>query len=255
MTHKQYIYDVPNGKNVVLFIHGIIGTPNHFKSFVDGLPDDYAVYNLLLDGHGKTARDFGRSSMEKWKEQVNSIVEDLAKRYKNIIIVAHSMGSLFAIDCGIKFPEKVKLLFLLNVPLKATLKFSTAVNSLKLVFGLQKYDDIAMQNQKNACSIQLTKKLWLYIGWIPRYMELFREIKATRGKIKKIKNPCYAFQSKNDELVSEKAVKYLKVNEDIKIKVLENSGHFAYSNEDNRYMLEQFESLIMCYAEKENISK
>ncbi len=255
MTHKQYIYDVPNGKTVVLFIHGIIGTPNHFKSFVDILPDDYAVYNLLLDGHGKTVKDFARSSMTKWKEQVNSTVKQLAERYENIIIVAHSMGTLLAINCGIEFSKKVKLLFLLNVPLKATLKLSTAVNSAKLALGLEKDNDMAIQNQKNACSIQLDKKLWQYAGWIPRYLELFKEIRATKKKISHIQNPCYAFHSKYDELVSKKSIKYLKVNKNINVKVLEGSGHFAYSNEDSHYMLEQFKSLIMCYAEKENISK
>ena len=32
--HEEYIRDVPGSDTAVLFIHGILGTPNHFRRFL-----------------------------------------------------------------------------------------------------------------------------------------------------------------------------------------------------------------------------
>ena len=38
MEHKEYVRISDNSKIVVLFIHGIVGTPNHFNEFVSVAP-------------------------------------------------------------------------------------------------------------------------------------------------------------------------------------------------------------------------
>lgn len=68
--HEEYIRKIPGSKMAVLMIHGIAGTPDHFKPFVSLFPDDWSVYNILLDGHGGGVKDFSATSMEKWKKQV-----------------------------------------------------------------------------------------------------------------------------------------------------------------------------------------
>ena len=73
MEHKEYVRIVPGADTAVLFIHGIVGTPNHFTdliSLVELVPEDWSVCNLLLDGHGGNADDFAATSMKKWKNQV-----------------------------------------------------------------------------------------------------------------------------------------------------------------------------------------
>ncbi|MEE1057662.1 MAG: alpha/beta fold hydrolase [Acutalibacteraceae bacterium] len=242
--HSEYIRDVPNGDTVVLFIHGILGSPRHFDCFVSALPPSYAVYNILLDGHGKTIKDFSHTSMNKWKNQVQDTVEQLVQRYKNIVIVAHSMGTLFAMDMAVKFSQ-VKLLFLLNSPLKVFIKPNATINSIKVVMGLDKSDDLTTQALKNACSITLNKKLWCCVGWIPRYLELLKEIRSTRNIVEKVKIPCYVFHSKDDELVSAKSIKFLKKNKDFNITVLENSTHFSYSERDTKYIVDKLNELII----------
>lgn len=57
MEHREYVRIVPGAKTAVLFMHGIVGTPNHFRDLlplVDLVPDDWSVYNVLLPGHGGT---------------------------------------------------------------------------------------------------------------------------------------------------------------------------------------------------------
>ena len=58
--HKEYKRIVNGADSAVLFIHGILGTPNHFKEFIPLVPKEYSVHNLLLDGHGKGVKEFSR---------------------------------------------------------------------------------------------------------------------------------------------------------------------------------------------------
>ena len=121
MEHKEYVRICDNSNIVILFIHGIVGTPNHFNEFVSLVPESFSVYNLLLDGHGKSVKDFSKTSMKKWEAQVASVVEKLSLTHEKIYIVAHSLGTLLAIDQAIK-TKKVCKLFLLAVPLQLSLK-------------------------------------------------------------------------------------------------------------------------------------
>ena len=35
-----------------IFVHGIVGTPNHFDFLMEYVPEDVSVWKLVLDGHG-----------------------------------------------------------------------------------------------------------------------------------------------------------------------------------------------------------
>ena len=41
------------------------------------MPDSYSVYNIILDGHGKSVGDFAKTNMKKWEKQVNSLRSDI----------------------------------------------------------------------------------------------------------------------------------------------------------------------------------
>lgn len=249
MSHTEYVRDV-KGDTVVLFLHGILGTPDHFKDFVDLVPVECAVYNILLDGHGKRAENLSKTSMKKWKEQVHTTVEYLAERYDKIIIVAHSMGTLFAVNEGVKFNKKVRALFLLSTPLAVNVKLKAFTNSLKVVFDKEENLDEVAKAMKYGCSIDLDRRVWSYIGWIPRYAELLAEVSKTREILPMLDIPCYIFQSKHDELVSLKSDEYFKTNPEITYYLLESSCHFYYSNHDRAIMHREFEGFINKYCMK-----
>lgn len=244
MEHKPYIRDVSGGGTAVLFIHGFLGSPAHFHPFMPLVPDSYAVYNILLEGHGKTVRDFSRTSMNRWKKQVSGTVEALAKRYQTILIAAHSMGTFFAVDAGIRFEKQVKGLFLLAMPLKIGVKPIAVRNSIKSVFNCIAEDDAVGLAFKESCSVALCANPFAYIGWIPRYLELFGEARRARDVLPSVNVPCYVFQSKNDELVSRKSEQYIAANRRINLSLLEDSGHFLYSDADLKYLLAQFKLFI-----------
>ncbi len=229
MNHSPYIKEVADIKTAVLMIHGILGTPRHFDFILPHIPADYSIYNILLSGHGKGVMDFAHSSMEKWTQQVSDLMNKLSIKYENIIIVAHSMGTLFAIDEAIKHSDKVRFIFLLNTPLKIRLRFQMVKNALKVTFTNIDESDIQAVATKNACSIKTSKNIFIYLLWIPRYMELFRKISYTRKKISLLSTQSFAFHSINDEMVSIKACDYLQKSKNIKLYILNDSSHYYYS--------------------------
>lgn len=241
--HQQYVSMVPGSKTVVIFIHGIFGTPDHFRFLIEDVPDGYSVYNVLLDGHGKKAEDISQTSMKKWKSQISDIVNSLSRNFERIIIVAHSMGTLFAIDESIKHPDKIAGLFLLASPLKIFLKPLSFVTTLRMVFGICDKTPF-MLYAKSAHGVEHTKRIWVYAGWLPRYFELFREIKAIRTKVNFVTVPCYVFQSAKDEMVSKSASVYFKNNPEIHLSFLMSSYHFFYDKEDQNYLKKEFQSFL-----------
>ena len=243
MEHKGYVRICDGAKTAILFVHGIVGTPNHFIDFVSLVPNSISVYNLLLDGHGKGAKDFSRSSMKKWEAQVFATVESLGRAHEKIIIVAHSMGTLLAVEQAIK-NKKVCKLFLLAVPLRITVKFKMITNLLKVYFGkISEKDYLALAAQRS-CGIKIDKNPFNYIGWIPRYIELFSKIRKIRGEVKNLNLPCFVYQSGRDEMISRKSVKYLNANSFIIVKGLQNSGHYYYAKNDLDFLFSEFKQML-----------
>lgn len=239
MEHKEYIRICDHATTAVLFIHGIVGTPNHFNPFVPLIPEGISIYNLLLDGHGKGVKDFSKTSMKKWESQVASVVEQLSATHEKIYIVAHSLGTLLAIEQAIQ-NQKVCKLFFLAVPLKVSIKPKIARHSLKVYFDKIRPDDYEALAAKRCYGIGEDKNIFHYIGWIPRFLELFSKIRQTRKTIKSLNTPCCVYQSQKDEMVSRKSIKYLQENPCIRVNILENSGHYYYDQADWNYLLEEF---------------
>ena len=247
MKHEEYVRIVPCADTAVLFIHGIVGTPNHFRDLIpliDLVPADWSVYNLLLDGHGKTVDDFANSSMDKWRRQVWCTFEELSKTHERIILVAHSMGTLFSIQLAIEHPERIPFLFLIAVPMRPGIRLMTIRNLLKLVFGKLR-DDIPLEAAtKKVCGVTTTRKLWKYLKWIPRFLELFAEIHRTEKGLYRLHIPCIAWQSQTDELVANRTRKVLEKSGVMEVHNLLHSTHFYYHTEDQKLVRHDFSKRI-----------
>ncbi len=238
--HKEYIRQVEGSDTVILFIHGILGSPDMFKEYISNMPEQWSVYNMLLEGHGKTVRDFAHSSMKKWKRQVDHTLYELSIKYNKIIIVAHSMGTLLAINATEKYPFKVKQLFLLAVPLKIFLRPTAPLNALKVVFEEVSDNDPIAVAMRDGYSVKPNKNIFEYISWLPRYMELFKESRATRRKAGRVDVPCNVYLSKKDDMVSVQGYKYFENNQRVKLTILENSLHMYFADDEMEFLINEF---------------
>ena len=229
IDHRPFT-KIGSGPHAVLLIHGIAGSPGHFRDLVPAIPEAYTIYNILLDGHSGSVENLSRSSMAKWKAQVQDTLSELFARHEKVVIVAHSMGTLFAIQAAIDHPEKIPALFLLAIPTQPWVRFSTLITAVQIAFG--KLDTPATQAMRGETALELTPKLWKYIGWAPRMIELLRECRRVRKQIPLLKVPTQVFQSKVDELVSFRSCRDLENHPYMINTVLFHSGHFVYSPDD-----------------------
>ena len=243
MEHKEYKRIVPEARAAILFVHGIVGTPNHFAEFLSVVPDNISVYNILLDGHGGRVQDFSRTSMQKWERQVRDAVDELTLSHTEVYIVAHSMGTFFAIDSAIE-NKTVKGLFLFAVPLKIAPKPRMVANVCKVYFDKINPDDVVAQAAKRCYGIAQDRNPFHYVGWLPRYFELFAKAKQARVRLSMLQTPTVVYQSAKDEMVSGKSLKMLKQNASISAFELKNSGHYYYAPNDLSFLFDEFERFV-----------
>lgn len=229
--HRPEKRMVEGAERAILFIHGIVGTPNHFAEFVKLVPRDISVYNMLLDGHGKTVRDFGNTSMKKWESQVEAAVNELLENHREIWIVAHSMGTLLAIEQAVK-NDRITRLFLMAVPVKLFIGPRMLSNAAKVYFDRIRPDDHIALAAKRCYGIAAERNLLRYIGWLPRYLELFSKIHKTRKLLPLLQTKCAAYQSNRDEMVSRASINYLKNHSGMDVVTLKHSTHYYYDNAD-----------------------
>lgn len=243
MAHREYKRIVPGADTAVLFVHGIVGTPNHFARFLPLVPDGYSVHNLLLLGHGKGVKDFSRASMKAWEVQVAQAVRELAATHGRILLVAHSMGTLFALEQAVREP-KIKGLFLLAVPLRLRLRDKLAENCAKVFFDRIRAEDVTAQAARDCYGIERDQNLLHYLGWIPRYLELFRKICQTRALLPRVDTPGVVFQSAGDEMVSVRSAGELKICPNLAVHIMPRSGHYYYADADREGLLTAFREFV-----------
>ena len=244
MAHEEYVRLIPSADTAILFIHGILGTPDHFQKLIPLVPEDWSICALLLPGHGGTVRDFSASSMEQWQEYVKETIDKLRKSHNRIFIAAHSMGTLLAIEQAVKSPEQIAGLFLLAVPLRVGLRWQLVKNAWRVYRQDIPSDDPLLQATRDACSIQQDRNLLLYLGWIPRYLELFALMGLVRRMLPGSKIPGLVFQSRLDEMVSLRSIRDLESCSALRLCLLPDSRHFYYADRDLDTILEAFTRFI-----------
>lgn len=235
MEHMETRRLIPGSRIAVLFLHGIAGTPNHFRTRISLetlVPDIWSVINVRYPGHGGNVPDFGRSTIGQWRGHARDAFLELAESHEKVLIVGHSMGTLFAMELALEFPEKTAGLFLLNVPLRPWVRPSMAVRCVKLAFGGLNPDRPLEKALEEACGVTPTALVWQYLSWIPRVFELFREIVAVERSMGALNVPCVAWQSGKDELVSNLTAPVLRRSGVMEVRELKSSTHFYYAPVD-----------------------
>ncbi len=231
MKHSEYVRIGKDSAGAVLMIHGILGSPRHFDRFLDAIDETWSVYNILLDGHGKTVEDFSETSMEKWKKQVDHKLWELCARHKKVVVIAHSLGALLAVDAVARHHRVIGMV-LLGMPLVVRVKPGMSVLGVRYALGVTDEQDPVAVTVRQVTAVAPEKYLWRYLKTLPRFWELLQMCHKIRDKIPQISVPTYVFQSRQDELVSIKSCKYLQENPNVSVEILERSGHFLYSQGD-----------------------
>lgn len=228
-----------DGDTAVLFIHGIVGTPRHFRFLADSFPLSWSLFALRLAGHGGDVRAFGKASMQEWIAQVETKLLCLCERYRRVILVGHSLGTLLSLDVAHRHPDKIAGMILFAVPVCIRLTLKAPWDLLHVMVERVREDDPSMVATRDAYGVDVDRRFWRYIPWIPRYLELFSLSWKTRKTIKEITVPCYVIQSRNDEMVSRRSLNILGRNTSFVIEELPASSHHYYPPDDKAYVCER----------------
>ena len=226
----------------ILCIHGILGKPEHFAPYIPLVPPDWSICNIQLKGHCGGVKEFSRARMSEWKAQVRSSLDKLREEHDRVIIAAHSMGTLFAIQEAIRKP--VAELFLLNVPLRIRVTRRLFSTAWKVYRGNVDPSDVRSIAAQNAYSVEIDRNIFRYAGWIPRYLELFGEIRKTVNIVHELLVPAHIYLSAQDEMVAPESCKFFLNNACAEVKMLNSSGHYYYSPEDQSLLIEDFKRMI-----------
>lgn len=246
MAHEEIIRPVPNARYAVLMVHGILGSPDHFRDLVPLVPETWSLYNIQLEGHGGSVMDFAGASMDRWRNQVFARIEELLATHDKIILVAHSMGTLFSLQASIRWPDRIGGLFLQGSPTRVFVQPATALHSVLLAFGYVDHSNRSFSDLSKEYSVRTTPWLFQYILWIPRFLELLAEIHKTRKILPQITVPTQVFQSKHDELVHFSSRHDFEDHPVINLTCLyeRHSGHFGYGDGDLELLRQRFVAML-----------
>ena len=122
------------------------------------------------------------------------------------------------------------------------------MNTWSGIFALTKGESLTNSSyaeaSKKSISINLEPDLFGYIGWVPRFLELFSLCRYCRRHKDNIQVPCIAYLGSADELVSMRSKKYLEGNPNVTLKIMDGVGHMFYPPEYMEQMCEDLRILL-----------
>lgn len=109
--HGHELTYLDSGKgNVVLFVHGILGSRHNWSTLVDRIDDTQRVIVPDLFGHGESSKPMGDYSLSAHAATLRDLLDRL--EIETVTLVGHSLGGGIAMQFYYLFPERVDRLVL-----------------------------------------------------------------------------------------------------------------------------------------------
>ncbi|MCL2221122.1 MAG: alpha/beta fold hydrolase [Oscillospiraceae bacterium] len=239
LTHEPRFESGPIDGEIVVFIHGYMGTPRQFDNLAGAVHlQGYSYKTLLLPGHSVTLKEFSESTHTAWQEYVDSEIACISERYSKIWLVGHSMGCLLSLNAAIKFPDKICGIFAIACPLKI-IYFSLLAYKVQIKKRFGGKNSIIKSAYVKFSSVpQPISLIWRIIKPNFEFLKIQHKTKKILGQVK---TPITGIFSKKDEVVSMKSLKLMQSelrNCDFNSVLLYESLH-AYYPKHEQAMIEQ----------------
>ncbi|MHA2055038.1 MAG: alpha/beta hydrolase [Candidatus Hodarchaeales archaeon] len=211
-TVKPYakeFYWHPGGKpkRGVLFIHGFAANPAIFKEYAKiFFKEGYITYGARIEGHGTSPAHFASTNCVDWYMSIRKKYFEIQKEVEDVLIIAHSMGTLLAIILASLYP--IHSLVLLSSPVKVRPKPLYRVHFLlRFASKFVKYwphpSSYLKRLESSGIRIYHKNPLEAVAG-------LFDVMEVARDRLEYIKCPVLAMLGDKDEHVELSTLEYLK---------------------------------------------
>lgn len=110
---------IPGGRDGVLLVHGLTGTPAEMRFIGKGLAQaGFTVYGVQLAGHCGTEDDLLATGHRDWFESVQQALHVLGREVENVFACGLSMGAVLALKLAAANPDRVRGLGLFSTTLR-----------------------------------------------------------------------------------------------------------------------------------------
>ncbi len=230
-------------KEAILFVHGIAGSPCVFDFMKASLPKDVDVFFKTLEGHGEDYKDFSHCRYPLWIKDVERTLLEILDDHEKVFLVGHSMGCLLSLEMVRRHSERISGLFLLCPPIKIGVRIKPMLKTCFSALTGKESKDESVREAHRCSGLPLSKNPFSYFPWAAPFLSLLIHVPKERKKLEKPSVNCVAFVSQKDELVSPKSSKYLE-RAGIETIRLENSGHYLFSLDDQKTILERWQRFL-----------
>ena len=253
-------FHIPGGRNGVLLIHGLTGTPTEMRFIGKGLNrNGFTVYGMQLAGHCGDEADLLATGRSDWYRSVVVAAEKLRSEVDRLFVAGLSMGSLLALKLAADRPDMVdglglygttfvydgwtipwigKLSFLL--PLVVSLGFGRNRKFHECFpYGIK--DERIRQRiagsmlSGDSAAAGLPGNPW------PSLAEFYRLSWRVRRMLPNVRTPALVVHAKDDDVASLKNVRTVVrgVSGPVETVLLENSYHMITVDQERNLVIER----------------
>lgn len=109
---KLAYVDEGNGKQTIIFIHGLGSYLKAWQKNIEGLKDQYRCIAIDLPGYGKSSKKAHSGKMSFYAEVIKNFIDKL--KLENVVLAGHSMGGQIAMMAAVNYPESIQKLILVD---------------------------------------------------------------------------------------------------------------------------------------------
>ena len=244
---KLHYIDQGKGK-VLLFLHSWMGSSESFFDQIGKLSKKYRIIALDIRGHGRSSKT-KKYGPEVFSKDLFMFINKMG--LKNITLIGSSLGGNIAAHYAINYRDNIDSMILINTSAKyLSDKGYDAGHSIRLVatmlshlviFGRKKLIRRAVDN---LCSKQTSVEDRRFISKIAHKIPLRLALKIgfgmisfdVRKDVSKINVPTLIIYGIDDNLCNFYSARFLRDNiSNSKLIVFENSGHYPFIEERDRF--------------------
>ncbi len=257
---KNVEFHMPGGRNGVLLIHGLTGTPTEMRFIGKGLNrNGFTVYGMQLAGHCGDEADLLATGRSDWYRSVVAAAEKLRGDVDRLFVAGLSMGSLLALKLAADRPEMVDGLGLYGttfvydgwtIPWIGKLSFLLPL-VVSLGFGRkQKFHECFPYGIKDERIRQRIAGSMLSgdsaAGGLagnpwPSLAEFYRLSWRVRRLLSNVRTPALVIHAKDDDVASLKNVRTVVrgISGPVETVLLENSYHMITVDQERNLVIER----------------